>query len=82
MDTQIPACTKSSFWQRIWFWWDFITLLNDFDIKYVLTKIKSQQANALVERWDQVILDMLVTKYIANKVFEYIYPWGETLAYI
>ena len=25
---------------------------------------------------------MLVTKDINNKVFDYIYPWGENLAYI
>ena len=30
----------------------------------------------------QVILNMLVTKDISNKVFDYIYPWGETLEYI
>ena len=27
----------------------------------------------------QVILNMLVTKYLFNKVFDYIYPWCETL---
>ena len=30
----------------------------------------------------QVILNMLVTKDLDNKVFDYIYSWGETLAYI
>ena len=30
----------------------------------------------------QVILNMLVTKDIYKKVFEYIYTWGETLTYI
>ena len=30
----------------------------------------------------QVVLNMLVTKDLANRVFYYIYPWGETLAYI
>ena len=30
----------------------------------------------------QVILNMLDTKYLSNKVFDYIYPWGENLAYI
>ena len=28
------------------------------------------------------MLNILVTKDIDNKVFDYIYPWGETLAYI
>ena len=30
----------------------------------------------------QVTLNMPVTKYLANKVFDYIYPWGETLSSI
>ena len=29
----------------------------------------------------QVILNMIVTKHLANKAFEYIDPWGENLAY-
>ena len=35
-----------------------------------------------MEQLHQVILNMLVTKYLDNKVFDYIYPWGETLSYI
>ena len=35
-----------------------------------------------MEQVHQVILSMLVTKYLDNKVFDYIYPWGETLTYI
>ena len=30
----------------------------------------------------QVILNMLVTKYFDNKVFDYIEPWVETLVYV
>ena len=30
----------------------------------------------------QVILNMIVTKDLYNKVFDHIDPWGETLAYI
>ena len=30
----------------------------------------------------QVIYKMIVTKDPDNKYFDYIYPWGETLAYI
>ena len=41
-----------------------------------------QKTNYLVERVHQVILNMIVTKDLANKVFKYIYPWGETLEYI
>ena len=61
---------------------DFTTLLNDLNLKHVLTTIKTPQANTPVERVHQVILNLLVTKYIYNKVFDHIYPWGETLAYI
>ena len=45
-------------------------------------KINNPQANALVEQVHQLIYNMLVTKDIDNKVFNYIYPWGETLYYI
>ena len=57
-------------------------MLKDFDIKTVLTTIKIPQANAPVEPVHQVILNMPITKDISNKVFDYIYPWSETLAYI
>ena len=30
----------------------------------------------------QVILNILVIKNLANKVFDHIDPWGETIAYI
>ena len=60
---------------------DFNLLLNYFDIKPVLTTIKKLQANALMERVQQVILNMLTTKDLDNKVLKHIYPWGETLAY-
>ena len=35
-----------------------------------------------MERVLKVILNMLITKDIDNKVFDHIYPWGETLPYI
>ena len=34
----------------------------------------------IVEQVHELILNMLITTYIDNKVFKYIYPWGETLA--
>ena len=43
---------------------------------------KTPQSNAPVERMNQVIYNMLVTKDLDKKVFEYIYPWGETLSSI
>ena len=61
---------------------DFNILLKYFDIKPVLTSVKKIQANATLERVYQVILYMLFTKEIDNKVFEYIDPLGENLEYI
>ena len=61
---------------------DFTPFLNYFDIKPVLTTIKNPQNNYKVEWVNQIILNMLVTKYLANKVFDYIDPWGENLSYI
>ena len=53
---------------------DFTPLLEDFNIKSVLTSVNKPQANASVEQVHQVILNMLVTKYLDNKFFDYIYP--------
>ena len=53
---------------------DFTTLLNDFDIKPVLTKIKKPQYNSPLERVHKVVLNMLDTKDLDNTVFDYIYP--------
>ena len=58
------------------------SFVKDFDIKPILASVKNPQANAPVERVHQVILNILVTKDLDNKVFDYIYPWGETLASI
>ena len=49
----------------------FNPLLKGFYIKPVLTKIKNPQANAPVERAHQVILDMLATKDLDNKIFDH-----------
>ena len=57
----------------------FKPLLKDFYIKPILMTIKNPQANDIVERLHQLILNMLVTKDLANKVFIDIDPWGETL---
>ena len=61
---------------------DFNPFLKDFDIKLVLTTVKNPQDNALLERLHQVMLSMIVTNDIDNKVFDYIDLWGETPAYI
>ena len=60
----------------------FNPLLKDFDIKPVLNLVKNPQSNAPVKRVHQIILNILVTKDADNKVFDYIDPLGETLAYI
>ena len=57
-------------------------LIKYFDIKPFCTTIKNPQANALVERVHQVIYNILVTKDLDNKVFDYIDAWDETLSYI
>ena len=46
---------------------DFITFLKEFDIKPVLMSVKNNQANALMERVHQVILNMIVTKDLDKK---------------
>ena len=58
---------------------NFTLLLKGFYIKPVYTTIKNPQTNAQVDRVYQVIYNMLVTKDLDTKVFEYIYQWGETL---
>ena len=45
-------------------------------------EINKPQSNAPMERVHQVILNMLVTKYLDNNIFYYIYPWVEALASI
>ena len=61
---------------------DFTPFLKYFYIKPVLTTIKNPQANNPAEWFNQVILNMLVTKDLANNFFDYIDPLGENLAYI
>ena len=58
---------------------DFNPFLKHLYIKPDLTTIKNPHAKALVERVHLLVLNMLVTKYHTNKVFDYIYPWVETL---
>ena len=60
----------------------FTPLLKYYNITTVLMSLKNPKANATVERANQVILKMLVTKDIDNRVFDYIDPWGENQASI
>ena len=77
-----PRPRKVVFYNGSEFKRDLNPLLKDFDNKPVLNSVKKPQANAPVEQVHQVILNMLVTKDLDNKVFDYIDPWGKTLAYI
>ena len=77
-----PLPCKVMFVNRSGFKRYFTPLIKYFYIEPVLTKIKKPQANARVECVHQVILNILVTKDLANKLFDYIYPWGETLSSI
>ena len=61
---------------------DFTPLLKYFGIEPVLTSINNPQYNASVEQIHQVISNMLVTKDLDTKAFDYIDPWCEILAYI
>ena len=49
---------------------DFNPLLKDFNNEPVLMSVKNPQANSLVEQFHQVILNMLVIKYLDKKVFD------------
>ena len=71
-----PGPFKFVFDNRYEFKIYFTPLLKYFDIKPVLTSINNYQANAPVERVHQVILNILVTKDLYNKVFDHIDPWG------
>ena len=61
---------------------DSAHLIKHLGIKPVLTSVKNSQANAPVERVHQVILNMLVTRDLDNKLFDHIGLWGENLSYI
>ena len=57
-------------------------MLRYFYLKPVYVKVNNPQDNATVERLHQIMYNIVVTKYIDNKLFDYIDPWGKTLAYI
>ena len=48
----------------------------------ISTKVNNPKDNAPVERVHQVIYKILGTNDLDDKVFDYIYPWDETLASI
>ena len=56
--------------------------MNNCPVKYVCTTINNPQENDFVERVHSVIYNMLVTKDISNKVFDWIDLWGDILSSI
>ena len=58
----------------------FTPLLKDSSTTTMWTYIKNPQTNTPVECIHQMIYNMIITKDIDRKIYEYIYPWGETLA--
>ena len=73
---------KVMFDNRSEFKQEFTNLLNNFDIKLVLNTINNAQSHALVKWLHQLLFNMLATKDLYNKVFNYIDTWYETLASI
>ena len=55
----------------------FNPMLMDFDIKPVSNPVNIPQTNDPVYRLHQLIINVLFTNDIDNKVFDYIYPWSE-----
>ena len=51
---------------------NFLPLLKGFDTTLVLTSIKNTQSTALVERVNQVLYHVFITKDISNRLFDYI----------
>ena len=54
-------------------------MLNYFAVTPICTSIKNPQSNVLVKRIHQVIYNIIVTKDIDIKVYDYIDTWGVTL---
>ena len=59
----------------------FTPFLEDFYIRHVLMTIKNRQDSAPLEQVHQLILNILATKDLDNKLFDHIDPWDETLVY-
>ena len=55
-----------------WYSKFYVPLINDFSIKTVCMSVNNPQENALVDWSHQFIYKVIVTKYISNKIFNYI----------
>ena len=58
----------------------FTSLLNYFSIMAICTSINNLQSNAIVDNLNQVIYNIIVTKYLDIKLYGYKDPWGGTLS--
>ena len=56
--------------------------MKDLNNKPVLRTLNDPEDSDLVEWVHKVIYNIIVTKDIDNKLFDYIDPWGKTLASI
>ena len=50
-------------------------MLNYFAITPIYTSINNPQSNTLMERINQVICNITVTKYLYSKLYDYTDPW-------
>ena len=58
----------------------FTPLLNEFTIPPIHAYMKNIQSDSTVEHIHQLIYNMIVTKDLDRKVYDYIYYFGETKA--
>ena len=56
-----------------------ITLVHYFSIKQLFTTVKNPEQNTPLDQVNQVMHYIRVTNYLDNKLFDYMYPWGENL---
>ena len=71
-----PCKRKVVFDNRVNFKRYFTQFLKDSSITPICIFIKNPQSITLVERINQVIYNMFVTKDIDSIAYDYLYPWG------
>ena len=75
----VPASIRSCVQNVSEFKIYFITLIKDLSINTLYTTVNDPQANNPVGCLHQVINNIIITKGVDKKFFEYIDPWIETL---
>ena len=61
---------------------DFSPLIKDLSMKPVYSFFKNKKLDTLVDQFYQLIHDLLLTKDICIKLFDFMNTWCETLTYI